>query len=140
LIELIISIAIAAIILSMVALMINTAAKSFKHTNEDVNLQMEAQITINQLNSYIMEATDVAKYEDGASVTSPNIKYKLTYIDEGVTTYNVVYFIADQKRLYLIPVRPPINPDDPPNNPDDVDLLYVQTGENQYLMAEYVAI
>jgi prepilin-type N-terminal cleavage/methylation domain-containing protein len=54
LLELIIAMMIAAIILSMIFLFINSASKGFRKTNDNVNLQIEAQTIINQLSNLVM--------------------------------------------------------------------------------------
>jgi type II secretory pathway component PulJ len=125
LVELIITIAIAAIVLSMIAIMINSAANSFRNTNEDVDLQMEAQITMNQLSTCIMEAKSVSVSASG--VTTPDLKY----IIDDITTYQVVYYLADKERLYLISA-------DTLPDAEAVNRSEVLAGEDQYLMAEYV--
>lgn len=139
LVELIISIAIAAIVLSMVALMINSAANSFKRTNEDVDIQMESQIAMNQLSTYIMEATAKVK-EDGSieepaieevndvtEVTAPDVMYKLRYSSAGSVTYIFLYFISDKNRLYLIT-----------DNPASINKEFILGKEDEYLMTEHV--
>lgn len=62
LIELVIAMAIAAIVLSMIMLFISGAAKSFRRSSDEVNLQMEAQTTINQISKIAMEARDLDIY------------------------------------------------------------------------------
>lgn len=57
--ELIISLLIAAIVLSMILMFLNSASKGFRRTNDDVNLQMEAQTIINHLSNLAMEAVDM---------------------------------------------------------------------------------
>ncbi len=56
LVELVIAMAIAAVVISMIMFFINVAAKSFRKTSEEVNLQMEAQTTVNQISNLAMEA------------------------------------------------------------------------------------
>lgn len=133
LVELIICIAISAIIITMIAVMINTASKSFRRTSEDVNLSMEAQITMNQLSTYIMEASDV--YENSEGVTDEDKKYVLMYekyeTSEGATvttTYHVLYYRAALDCLYIITYT----------DPATVDRSTVQDNEAEYLLAEYI--
>lgn len=64
LIELIIALMITAIVISMIMLLINSASKSFKITNNDVNLQIEAQTIINQLSNLAMEAKSMEPHID----------------------------------------------------------------------------
>ncbi|NLP15564.1 MAG: hypothetical protein GX379_00780 [Clostridiales bacterium] len=64
LLELIIAMMIAAIILSMIFLFINSASKGFRKTNDNVNLQIEAQTIINQLSNLVMESSEMEIYEE----------------------------------------------------------------------------
>lgn len=125
LIELIISMAITAIVLVMIVLFINTAANSFKHTNEDVNLQLEAQMAVNQLSTILMEAGSITP---SAGAVAPDVKYLL----EGPSQCYAVYYKADRDRLYLISAGTTAEA-------DVVDPAATQDTENQYLMAEYVS-
>lgn len=63
-IELVIALMIAAIVISIILFFLNTASKGFQLTNDDVNLQMEAQIIINQLSNLAMEAKEMEEYSD----------------------------------------------------------------------------
>lgn len=130
LVELIVCIAISAIILTMIALIIKTASNSFRRTNEDVNLQMESQIAMNQLSTYIMEASGV--YPDRDGVTDDDKKYVIKYVsqEDGIatTTYHVLYYINDLNCLYLIT----------DTDPAEVTLDSVKNHEAEYLMAEHV--
>lgn len=126
LVELIICIAISAIIVTMIALMINTASRSFRKTNEDLNLSREAQITMNQLSAYIMEASDVDESSEG--VTDADRKYVIEYVTNEGTNHHVLYYRCDVDRLYII-----TNTD-----PATVDRSTVRDNEAEYLMAEYI--
>ena len=128
LVELIISMAITAIVLSMIALIISTAAKSFKSTNEDVNLQMEAQVTINQLSTILMEASEITT----GSAILPDKKYLIKGSVD--STCYAVYLKTDTNRLYLIPADG-INGED---IADSIDPTETTETEYLYLMAEYV--
>lgn len=125
LIELIISMAITAIVLVMIVIFINSAANSFQHTNEDVNLQLEAQIAINQLSAILMEASDIT---NPAIDVSPDVKYLM----DGPIQCYAIYYIADKKRLYLIPAAST-------TVADTINPVASADTENQYLMAEYIS-
>lgn len=121
LIELIISMAITAIILSMIIMLISGASHSFRRTNDEVNLQMEAQIAINQLSAIAMGATKI----DEVPSTPSDKKYIINGI-AGKESYGVVY-IDSVHKLYLIQKTPTVTVAD----------LATVTDENN-LLAEYV--
>lgn len=58
-IELVIALMISAIIILMVMFFLHNASKGFRRTNDDVNIQMEAQTILNQLSNLAMEAVDM---------------------------------------------------------------------------------
>lgn len=124
LLELVISMAITAIVLTMIIMMIGTAARSFRKTNEGVNLQLEAQAVINQLNNLVMEAS-VIKPSD--TEVAPNSRYLLA-------TPNYYYAIVHkdaESKLYLIQVEANAH-----TSLDDADVV-IPTDEAN-LLAEYV--
>jgi prepilin-type N-terminal cleavage/methylation domain-containing protein len=123
LIELIVSIAITAIVLSMIVLIINVAANSFRRTNENVNLQLEAQITINQLSALAMEASSIAS---STKLSTPDIRYLLKGSSDS-DSYAVT-FIKAKNRLYLVQK-------DEAEQADDVT---PEDDEYEYLLAEHV--
>jgi type II secretory pathway pseudopilin PulG len=96
LIELIISMAISAIVLSMIMIIISIASKSFRRTNDEVNLQLEAQTTINQLSNLIMEAGRLEK-----SANKPSSADKKYIISTGLKCYALL-LMKDDMRLYLM--------------------------------------
>ena len=126
LIELIISMAITAIVLSMLMLLISTAANSFRRTNENVNLQLEAQVAINQISNLAMEAS---KIELSTNATAPDVKYLLKAFDDS-NSY-AIYYIAAKKKLYLIQSTPVLDA-------DLVNPIATIDEEYSFLMAEYV--
>lgn len=119
LIELVIAMAIAAIILSMLMFFISGAANSFRIASDDVNLQMEAQTTINQLTNLAMEAETMTSHTNMADV-----RYIFRYSD---TEYYAVVFNNSENILYLI-------------KESTEDLANTAaTVMNQHFMAEYVS-
>jgi type II secretory pathway pseudopilin PulG len=124
-VELIITLGITAIVLTMIAIVISTAAKSFRHTTNNTNLQKEAQVTLNQLGTILMEAGSIT---NGTAV-SPDIKYLIQ--GSGDSSCYAIYLKADEDRLYLIPADD-ITIADSINPTEDEDTEY------QYLLAEYV--
>lgn len=111
--------AITAIILSMILMLISGASHSFRRTNDEVNLQMEAQVAINQLSTLAMEAKDIG---DNSDPSSEDTKYIIQNIDG--TFYGVV-FIKSDKKLYLI---------NPLLSASDLD-----AADKYNLLAEYVS-
>jgi type II secretory pathway pseudopilin PulG len=96
LVELIISMAISAIVLSMIMIIISIASKSFRRTNDEVNLQLEAQTTMNQLSNLIMEAGRIEE-----SANKPSSADKKYMISTGSKCYALL-LIKDDMRLYLM--------------------------------------
>jgi len=93
LIELIIAMAISAIVLSMIMIFLSGATQGFRKTNDDVNLQLEAQNTINQISTLIMEANKIW------SADNPEDK---RYIIEGNSNIYGVIYKNSSRRLYLV--------------------------------------
>ncbi|NLO10155.1 MAG: hypothetical protein GX129_09875 [Clostridiales bacterium] len=80
-IELVIALMISAIIILMIMFFLNNASRGFRLTNDEVNLQMEAQTILNQLSNLAMEALDMEalKMEDYPSLQGEKrfiFKYK----------------------------------------------------------------
>lgn len=96
LIELIICLAITSIVLSILAVYISGASQVFRKTNDEVNLQMEAQVTINQLSNRAMEAKKIDLPTDPSDP-------KRRYVIEGYSESNVyvVIFNKEDNELYL---------------------------------------
>ena len=69
LVELVIAMMISAIIILMIMFFLSNASRSFQRTNNDVNIQMEAQTIINQLSNLVMEA-EYMEIEGGEAVNS----------------------------------------------------------------------
>lgn len=118
LVELIISMAITAIVLSMIVMIISVASKSFTHTNENVSLQMEAQVAINQISTLVMEASAITVSD------KPDGRYLLA--GNPSPCYGLV--LRDNK-LYLIQA-------DTIAEVDNIELIEITDEKN--LMAEYV--
>ncbi|HKL79621.1 MAG TPA: prepilin-type N-terminal cleavage/methylation domain-containing protein [Mobilitalea sp.] len=94
LIELIIAMAIAAIVLSMIMFLINVSSNNFRRTSNEVNLQMESQTAINQISNLAMEAIEVTREVNG------NIE---RYIFENSDAdYYTIVFDATEMELYQI--------------------------------------
>lgn len=128
LIELIITMAIMAIVLSIMALIISTAIKSFKRTSESVDVQMEAQVAVNQISNLLMESNG---FENSTTnlISSDDIKYLI----DSLSNWYVVYYSKDKMKLYLYEYEKSRKSDAEqvrPTESDDTD--------NQYLLAEYI--
>lgn len=97
LVELVIALMITAIVISMLLFFLNSASKGFKLTNDDVNLQMEAQTIINQISNLVMEA-EYMEYEDGEEVKAHMIRH----IDSESNTRYIFKLNDTQNRYYGI--------------------------------------
>jgi len=122
LIELIISMAISAIILSLIIIIISSASRIFRRTNDEVNLQLEAQTTINQLSNLSMEASKIVH------IDPPPSSFEEKYIITCVGKSYAVLFSKTEKKLYLMKGI---------NDSDVITKTYTDAGN---LMAEYVDI
>lgn len=96
LIELVIALGIAAIVLSMIMLFLNGATRSFRHTSNEVNLQMESQTIMNQLSNLAMEAMDLEAYMDSPG----ELRYTFQY---GIYDCYTIILDTDKGRLYQVP-------------------------------------
>lgn len=90
LVELMISIAISAIVLASLALFMSYTSRNYRRASEEVSLQMEAQTVLNQLDSMIMESTNVI-YDDA--------EQKLT-ITQGGKGYKIIIRFHDGSLYY----------------------------------------
>lgn len=125
LLELIISMAVSAIVVLMIITFISGALRIFQTTNNDVNLQMEAQTALNQLTKIIMEAGSIP-----ASVNMPEgneIRYRICNEDAIGSDYAIIYK-KDVKKLYLVSIEDTVT----------IDSNISYTDEDN-LLAEYVA-
>ncbi|MBH1939789.1 prepilin-type N-terminal cleavage/methylation domain-containing protein [Mobilitalea sibirica] len=93
LIELIIAMAIAAIVLSLIMFFIKGSTQTFRRTSDEVNLQLEAQTTINQLSNIAMEAKSFTPI----SLTEERFIFR--YNDN---EYYSIIFNNGERRIYLV--------------------------------------
>lgn len=101
LVELVIAMAIAAIVLGIIMMFINGVSKSFRRTNDEVNLQMEAQTTINQISNIAMEAKDMEKYP--ATGEADPVTGELRYTFEGNNNEFITFvFASHESKLYQV--------------------------------------
>lgn len=71
LVELLISVAMLAIVSIAIAAFMSTGSVSYAKTSAEVDLQYDAQLAMNQLQDYLIDATEGAEYTvDGASITA----------------------------------------------------------------------
>ncbi|HKL79081.1 MAG TPA: type II secretion system protein [Mobilitalea sp.] len=118
LIELIIAMAIVAIVLSMIMFLINVSSNSFRRTSDEVNLQMESQTAINQISNLAMEAIEVKQVAIG-NITRNIFKY-------GDTEFYTIVFDSAEMELYQVATA-------------DVEEAKVATyNKAEHLLAEYV--
>lgn len=103
-IELVLAVAIAAIVLSMIMLFISRSADGFRHTSETVNLQMEAQTAINHLSNLAMEAVELNFY---TTLEDKRFTFRFVRKDASYHEYEeyitIIYGIASRK-LYHVSV------------------------------------
>lgn len=130
LLELIVSMAISIIVVLMIVSFISAAFRVFRKTNDQVNLQMEAQLAINQLVNLAMEAKGISNQE--VILADTDIRYKIDRIElTGYHDYAVIWRM-DYKKLYLVEMIPPVN------NLVDINFDTEEHFDQEYLMAEYV--
>lgn len=120
--ELIISMAISTIVVLMIIAFISGAFRVFRRTNDEVNLQMEAQTTLNQIANVMMEAKKIDKMDLPDNETRYCIDIDLES-DPG-SGYALIYKKND-KKLYLVSID------------HNSNYLSVLTDENKNLLAEY---
>lgn len=121
LIELIIALAISILVLSMIAVFMKVASRGFNKTNDDVKLQMEAQVAINQLSNLAMEAKDIKSLQ---GVSDPDCGFCIVGYNDS-NTYAVIY-TSDNQKLYLV-------------NTTQENILNISYSEDNDLLAEYVS-
>jgi type II secretory pathway component PulJ len=117
LLELILAMAISVIVVMMIIAFISGALRVFRKTNNEVNLQMEAQTTMNQLTGLLMEASMVTE-----SMTDPDRYYIANVAGYGLA----VIFDRGGSRLYLVEL----------GSGDNYETVAFTEQEN--LLAEYV--
>lgn len=102
LVELVIVMAIMGILGLAVAGFIGTSTKQYKYASKDVDLQYEAQLTMNQIGDLIIDAQKGVKYEP-ATVAAPvevaSSDSKLIIYNKDCT-YNIIYRPSEHK-IYL---------------------------------------
>lgn len=99
LIELLIAIAVGAIVLSALTLLVTQATKGYRVQVATAQIQNEANITLNQMESAVMEAKEITieneKAADGTEIAGSNTRYL-------VLSENVVYIYDNaNETLYL---------------------------------------
>ncbi len=120
LLELILAMAISVIVVMMIIAFISGALRVFRKTNNEVNLQMEAQTTMNQLTGLLMEASRIT-----GPVTDPD---EDRYHIENSSEYGLaVIWDKENGRLYLVEL----------GSGDDYETVAFTEQEN--LLAEYVS-
>lgn len=125
LLELVIAMAISAIVIMMIVSFISAAFRVFRKTNDEVNLQMEAQTTINQLSDILMEAK---KVEESITVEG----YRVYHINLVDSDYAIFFNNSDNvHELYLVEY-------DPSSLPSGVTYDKLSYSKQQNLLAEYV--
>ncbi len=95
LVELIIAMAVAAIVLSMIMYFVFGASKSFQRTSDEVNLQLEAQTTINQINNIILEAKSMEVYPSDGVIDPSSGEIRYTFACNHNEFYTFIFAEAD---------------------------------------------
>ncbi len=97
LVELIIAVSISVIVLALLASLIWQSANYYRRSNEEINLQMEAQTILNQIKDLIVEADNV-KFDQASD---PSI----LRIQQGADNLYEIYFNYSDKELTFIKVQ-----------------------------------
>lgn len=144
LVELIVVIAILAIVGAAVLGFFVTSSRSYKNDSDETNLQYEAQLTVNQLENLIIDATTAISYtySDGSSssfittntqipanakastLTVYNRVEKMDNTGHIVTSYEIYYITWKDTQLYL--------------TKDTIDNNGTITRGKESIMAEYI--
>lgn len=129
LVELIVTMAIAAIVSLGIITFIITSYNQYRSQNSNINLQYEAQLTMNQLEDMILNASNGVSF-DAATKTLTLYNQTSKPQEDGTVAYeNVISVISwDESAHQLILTKYLYNPDDGSRTP---------TSGNQ-LMAEYI--
>lgn len=128
LIELIISMTIAVIVVVMIITFISGASRAFRRTNDEVNLQFEAQTAGNQLVKLIMEAKKVS---DTITVTAEeDYRYVIESLNLAEYSDYVIIFRKDLNKVYLVEMAEDQTPDSIEFDEESFD--------KEYLLAEYI--
>ncbi len=105
LIELVIAVAISSIVILMVGMFMNVGVNTFSSNQSEITIQQETQKTLNQLNTWTMEATKgVAVF---GSCPSYDSAYVIYYSGEEAEDnfMRVILFKHSAKKLYAIKVN-----------------------------------
>jgi hypothetical protein len=92
---------IAAIVLGMIILFINGVSKSLRKTSDEVNLQLEAQTTMNLISNILMEAQDMDVYPASAVPDPVNGEVRYT-LGCGNNEFYTIIFNSTENKLYLV--------------------------------------
>jgi Type II secretory pathway, component PulJ len=123
--ELIISMTISAIVVFMIITFISAAFRVFRKTNDDVNLQMEAQTAMNQIVNIAMEAKEISEPYSIGNIA----RYKIDHLNvTGNSDYALIYD-GNQQKLYLVTLSAA--------STDEYKTVIYSEKDN--LLAEYVA-
>lgn len=79
LIELIVGIAVTAIVVGSITFIIQYISRNYRDTNEEVSLQKESQVIIDKLNQLIMKACNVKFKDDQLTIFHKNDRYIITF-------------------------------------------------------------
>lgn len=96
LVELIIAMAVAAIVLSMIMYFIFGAAKSYQRTSDEVNLQLEAQTAINQISNIILEAREMEVYPYDGLINPLTGELRYTFHCNNNEFFTFIFVEADR--------------------------------------------
>lgn len=127
LLELIVSMAISIIVVLMIVSFINSSFRVFRGTNDLVQIQMEAQTSINQLINLAMESKAIS--DETEILAGKDFRYQIEDID--IYDYAIIWR-KDYKKLYLVELVPPYN------YMGDISFDNEEHFDQEYLLAEYV--
>lgn len=144
LIELIVAMTMAVIVMGTAGMFINTALKSFQKASDTIDLQMESQVMMEQISTWIMEGNRVITYED-SSYGTVLVIYKIPRIKDTAnlpdayknkvsteTTKTVLW--CDGKKLYMKEVGRIVDADH-----DSTNITSADTNKKN-CVGEYVSV
>lgn len=146
LVEIIIAIAASVIVISAATLFIRNALRSYGLATDAVDLQIEAQVLMEQLATWVMEGNYVL-YEDsdGDEVNDVFIVYHIpreTLADSGERWMRVFWCDESKKIMYMYKQPKDEDFEDPTGSGSNLDLQdYAKIkadGENRHLFSNYV--
>lgn len=99
LVELVISIAMATIVVGAAAMFLYNAERTYRTAEYSVDLQMEAQLLMEQMSNWVLESNHMSY--GGASGSNYLVLYQISRDQKDATTFDSVYVAAKRKIIYM---------------------------------------